>query len=141
MQALHQAQFEIADLPGSQIASVASSHIKIDETGAGYGWYIDQFPSEDGEFDVPVPNRELQTTEFSPAFGRMDLLTVLMRELGTVYLQGKDRVPKKVRPLMNPLLLTGVRPMNEVFPLQRAADAYELMMSGKARFRVVLTIH
>jgi D-arabinose 1-dehydrogenase-like Zn-dependent alcohol dehydrogenase len=35
--------------------------------------------------------------------------------------------------------LAGVRPMNEVFPLERAAEAYELMMSGKARFRVVLT--
>lgn len=35
--------------------------------------------------------------------------------------------------------LTGVRSMNEVFPLERAAEAYELMMSGKARFRVVLT--
>jgi D-arabinose 1-dehydrogenase-like Zn-dependent alcohol dehydrogenase len=35
--------------------------------------------------------------------------------------------------------LTGVRSMNEVFPLERAADAYERMMSGKARFRVVLT--
>ncbi|MGH7152145.1 MAG: zinc-binding dehydrogenase, partial [Planctomycetota bacterium] len=35
---------------------------------------------------------------------------------------------------------TGVRSMNEVFPLERAADAYERMMSGKARFRVVLTI-
>ena len=35
--------------------------------------------------------------------------------------------------------LTGVRPMNEVFPLERAAEAYELMMSGRARFRVVLT--
>jgi D-arabinose 1-dehydrogenase-like Zn-dependent alcohol dehydrogenase len=34
---------------------------------------------------------------------------------------------------------TGVRPMNQVFPLERAAEAYELMMSGKARFRVVLT--
>lgn len=34
---------------------------------------------------------------------------------------------------------TGVRPMNEVFPLERAAEAYERMMSGKARFRVVLT--
>jgi len=29
--------------------------------------------------------------------------------------------------------------MNEVFPLERAADAYERMVSGKARFRVVLT--
>ena len=35
--------------------------------------------------------------------------------------------------------LTGVRPMNEVFPLERAAEAYERMTSGKARFRVVLT--
>jgi len=29
--------------------------------------------------------------------------------------------------------------MNEVFPLERAAEAYERMMSGKARFRVVRT--
>src|SRR5712691_2516360 len=35
--------------------------------------------------------------------------------------------------------LSGVRPMTEVFPLERAAEAYERMMSGKARFRVVLT--
>jgi D-arabinose 1-dehydrogenase-like Zn-dependent alcohol dehydrogenase len=35
--------------------------------------------------------------------------------------------------------LTGVRAMSEVFPLERAAEAYELMISGKARFRAVLT--
>jgi D-arabinose 1-dehydrogenase-like Zn-dependent alcohol dehydrogenase len=35
-------------------------------------------------------------------------------------------------------VLTGVRSMNEVFPLERAAEAYDHMMSGKARFRVVL---
>lgn len=35
--------------------------------------------------------------------------------------------------------LTGVRPMTEVYPLERAAEAYERMMSNKARFRVVLT--
>jgi D-arabinose 1-dehydrogenase-like Zn-dependent alcohol dehydrogenase len=35
---------------------------------------------------------------------------------------------------------TGVRSMNEIFPLERAADAYERMMSGKARFRAVLTM-
>ena len=34
---------------------------------------------------------------------------------------------------------TGVRSMNEPFPLDRAAEAYDRMMSGKARFRVVLT--
>lgn len=36
-------------------------------------------------------------------------------------------------------VLTGVRAMTEVFPLERAAEAYEQMLSGKARFRVVLT--
>lgn len=36
--------------------------------------------------------------------------------------------------------LTGVRPMIEEFPLAQAAAAYERMMSGKAQFRVVLTI-
>jgi len=36
-------------------------------------------------------------------------------------------------------VLTGVRAMTQVFPLERAAEAYDLMMSGKARFRAVLT--
>jgi len=36
-------------------------------------------------------------------------------------------------------VLAGVRAMTEVFPLERAAEAYDLMMSGKARFRAVLT--
>ena len=36
-------------------------------------------------------------------------------------------------------VLSGVRSMNQVFPLARAAEAYESMMSGKVRFRAVLT--
>jgi D-arabinose 1-dehydrogenase-like Zn-dependent alcohol dehydrogenase len=32
----------------------------------------------------------------------------------------------------------GVRPMNELFPLEHVAEGYERMMSGQARFRVVL---
>jgi D-arabinose 1-dehydrogenase-like Zn-dependent alcohol dehydrogenase len=35
---------------------------------------------------------------------------------------------------------TGVRSMNETFPMERVTEAYDRMMSGKARFRVVLTI-
>ncbi|MCC8392427.1 alcohol dehydrogenase [Paraburkholderia sp. MMS20-SJTR3] len=34
--------------------------------------------------------------------------------------------------------LAGVKPMIEEYPLSRAAEAYDRMMSGKARFRVVL---
>ena len=36
-------------------------------------------------------------------------------------------------------VLSEVRPMIEQYPLEKAAEAYERMMSGKARFRVVLT--
>jgi D-arabinose 1-dehydrogenase-like Zn-dependent alcohol dehydrogenase len=36
--------------------------------------------------------------------------------------------------------LTGVRPMIETYPLEKAAEAYVRMMSGSAQFRVVLTM-
>jgi D-arabinose 1-dehydrogenase-like Zn-dependent alcohol dehydrogenase len=36
--------------------------------------------------------------------------------------------------------LTGVRPMIETYPLDKAAEAYARMMSGNAQFRVVLTM-
>jgi D-arabinose 1-dehydrogenase-like Zn-dependent alcohol dehydrogenase len=36
--------------------------------------------------------------------------------------------------------LTGVRPMIETYPLEQASEAYARMMSGKAQFRVVLTM-
>jgi D-arabinose 1-dehydrogenase-like Zn-dependent alcohol dehydrogenase len=41
---------------------------------------------------------------------------------------------------LNFAVLCGIRPMIEKFPLQRAPEAYERMMSGKAEYRVVLTM-
>jgi len=41
---------------------------------------------------------------------------------------------------LNFCALTGIRPVIESFPLEQAAAAYDLMLSGKARFRVVLTM-
>jgi D-arabinose 1-dehydrogenase-like Zn-dependent alcohol dehydrogenase len=35
--------------------------------------------------------------------------------------------------------LAGVTPMIETLPLERAAEAYERMLRGDARFRMVLT--
>jgi len=42
---------------------------------------------------------------------------------------------------LNFCALTGVRPMVETLPLEQAAKGYEQMLSGKARFRVVLTMN
>jgi D-arabinose 1-dehydrogenase-like Zn-dependent alcohol dehydrogenase len=40
---------------------------------------------------------------------------------------------------LNFSVLAGIKPMIETYPLEKAAEGYERMMSGKARFRVVLT--
>ena len=102
-------QFEIADLPDSELVRRTGSGVQIDELAAGYGWFFDTTPFTDEEFAVGVPGRELQTTELSSAHGKMDLLTVLMRELGKEYLKDKKRVPKKLRPLMEATLSPSVR--------------------------------
>ena len=36
--------------------------------------------------------------------------------------------------------LSGVRPMIETYPLEKAAEAYARILNGKAEFRVVLTM-
>ncbi|HKP13272.1 MAG TPA: HYR domain-containing protein, partial [Blastocatellia bacterium] len=108
---LRAVSFEVAELGGGRLAVGSSNHIRIDATAAGYGWFYDSSPDNDAEFDVPVPGRELQTTEFSPAFGRVDLLTVVTRELGYVYLQGKNHVPRQLRALMEGTLSPAVRRM------------------------------
>jgi len=48
--------------------------------------------------------------------------------------------PSDSEDTMNFAELTGVRPMIETFPLEQADQAYARMMSGKAQFRVVLTM-
>ncbi|WP_233609470.1 MULTISPECIES: alcohol dehydrogenase [Corallococcus] len=47
-------------------------------------------------------------------------------------------VPQDSQETMEFSALAGVRSRNEVFPLDRAAEAFDRMMSNKARFRVVL---
>ena len=49
-------------------------------------------------------------------------------------------VPNDSEETMRFSVLSGVRPMIECFPLDKVAEAYERMSSGKVRFRVVLTM-
>jgi D-arabinose 1-dehydrogenase-like Zn-dependent alcohol dehydrogenase len=48
--------------------------------------------------------------------------------------------PTDAEDTLNFAELTGVRPMIETYPLEKAAEAFDRMMSGKAEFRVVLTM-
>jgi len=106
---LQSVTLEVTDLPEGQLASATSTNLKVDSNASGYGWYFDMSSGDDAEFDVPVPGKELQTTQYSLAHNRgVDILTVVMRELGFVYLQGRS-TPKALESLMQNTLAPGVR--------------------------------
>jgi PKD repeat protein len=71
--ALSQVTVGIAEFPGPWLGMAFPGSIWIDQTAAGYGWYIDPTPADDSEFPA-APG--------GPAYGKMDLLTVVEHELG-----------------------------------------------------------
>jgi D-arabinose 1-dehydrogenase-like Zn-dependent alcohol dehydrogenase len=84
------------------------------------------------------PNGELVVVGAS-----MDPLEVTPVQLitGSRTIQGwASGTPADAEDTLNFAELTGVRPMIETYPLEKAAEAYDRMMSGHAQFRVVLTM-
>jgi D-arabinose 1-dehydrogenase-like Zn-dependent alcohol dehydrogenase len=68
-------------------------------------------------------------------------VTPLQLIVGERSLQGSAvGTPTDSEDTMNFAELAGVRPMIETYPLEKAEEAYARMMSGKAEFRVVLTM-
>ena len=68
-------------------------------------------------------------------------VTPLQLIVGTKSIQGTAAgTPADEEDTVNFAALTGVRPMTETYPLENAGEAYARMMSGKAQFRVVLTM-
>jgi len=66
-------------------------------------------------------------------------VTPLQLIVGTKSIQGTAAgTPAGEEDTVNFAALTGVRPMIETYPLEKAGEAYARMMSGKAQFRVVL---
>jgi len=84
LMALDQVKFELVnDLPGNAVAwSIGDGTILIDMSAAGHGWFVDETPYESGEYRM---NGGLMIAgRNSDAFGRMDLLTTVMHEIGHV---------------------------------------------------------
>ena len=68
-------------------------------------------------------------------------VTPIQLILGYRSIQGwASGVPTDAEDTLRFAELSGVRPMIETYPLEKAAEAYARMMSGKAEFRVVLTM-
>jgi Ca2+-binding RTX toxin-like protein len=82
--ALHDVSFQIVDFNDLTLGRAIGDTILIDADAAGFGWFIDDTPADNVEFGLQLSDGELQAIGTSEAFGRMDLLTVVMHELGHV---------------------------------------------------------
>ena len=104
---LNEVDFEIADLTGLTLGQTTGTTVLIDINAAGYGWFVDTTPYDNSEFDEYFG--QLQANPSSPASGDMDLLTVVMHELG--HILGYDDIVSEEYPnnLMNAPLEAGVR--------------------------------
>jgi hypothetical protein len=121
----------IVDLPdGSAVQPpllgyTSGTTILIDIDAGGFGWFIDPTPSDDAEFHHRFDAFGLGATAASPAVGRMDLLTVVMHELGHVLGLQSLEPGESPRNLMAPTLPAGTRrlPGPAGFAQQQAVDA------------------
>jgi hypothetical protein len=79
--ALRGLKFEIVDLPGLLLGWATGDTIFIDIDAAGFGWFVDATPTADEEY-ADLDGDGLLDARAGPAFGRVDLLSVVMHELG-----------------------------------------------------------
>ncbi len=81
---LNRATFAIADLPFGMAGQTANNVITFDTLGAGWGWYVDATPADPSEFQATVQATVFAANSTSEASNKLDLLTVLIHELGHV---------------------------------------------------------
>ena len=74
------ASLTLADLPGLALGKAQGPSLVLDSNAAGHGWYVDGTPGDDAEF--AGGGAVLTAASGSGAEGRMDLLTVVLHELG-----------------------------------------------------------
>jgi Ca2+-binding RTX toxin-like protein len=92
--ALQDVEFQVADFSGRVLGLTGGGTVYLDADAAGYGWFVDPTPLDDGEFTGAAP-------------AGMDLMTAVMHEIGHVL--GFRDVPAALDSLMSGTLEEGVR--------------------------------
>jgi hypothetical protein len=110
---LDEVTFLIADLSGGTLALAVDDTVIIDVDAAGHGWFVDDTPYQDSEFMPQNSGEVLTANESSDAYGDMDLLTVVMHELGHVFGYRDMDPDTNDTEIMNETLDEGVRYLPE----------------------------
>jgi hypothetical protein len=111
---LAKVRFQIADLSGLALGQATPDLVLIDWDAAGWGWFVDTTPFNDVEFGLKLSELELMATSTSSALGRMDLLTVVMHEMGHVL--GFEDLDPNAGALMSGTLDASTRRLNDSTP-------------------------
>ena len=106
---LQQVDVTIGELPDGVLGNAEATLVSIDTNAAGHGWFVDSTPDDSVEFVTVTADTERVAEATSDAFGRMDLLTVVLHELGHVLGKGHADAPS----LMAEALPAGTRRLPE----------------------------
>jgi hypothetical protein len=106
--ALAAQQIIVVDLAPGELGWQEGNTIAIDADASGYGWFVDATPSSDSAFAPGAVG--------SPAQGRVDLLTVLIHEMGHVLGYSEDS--DAANTVMSLDLPVGVRRSPEPMPVR-----------------------
>jgi hypothetical protein len=94
---------QLAELDGGILGEARGNDIYIDFTAGGRGWFVDTTPGENSEFNLV--DGEFNAIPGGEAAGRVDLLSVLVHEIGHVL--GHDHDSGLA--VMGETLATGIR--------------------------------
>ena len=127
--------FTTANLAGQELGHAQGKTILIDFNAAGYGWFVDATPDASSEFKARSGLPLLVASPDGGAAGRMDLLTVVLHELGHVL--GFEHGDSQAPAVMYESLDLGVRYLLGApcalplpLPLESVLDVTATLMPG-----------
>jgi hypothetical protein len=129
----------LANLPNGAIGQTTASTITLDTTASGYGWFIDPTPADHSEY-LPTSNpNEWVAKAGSDAYGKMDMLTVLLHEYGHALGINHSADPNDY---MGTTLTAGVRrlPSAEEMVLMQGLVAQAKLMASTTDSTPTLTL-
>ena len=74
----------LGELACERVKTKRHAILSQQRTLQGHGWFVDPTPFDDAEFELTLSVTPLSAIEDGPAAGQIDLLSVLMHELGHV---------------------------------------------------------